>query len=161
MRYGCLANLLPSYSGLRADQTGVSVWEFTEDIRGGNVDGFMERMKAIISGIPYDSLSGEDVKLREQNYQSAIYLIFALMGQFVATEVHCATGRADAVVQTKEAVYVFEFKLGGGTATEALAQIKAKGYAAPYTGSGKTVTAVGAGFSERERTISEWVQERL
>ena len=31
----------------------------------------------------------ETIKLREQNYQTAVYLIFALMGQFVQTEVHC------------------------------------------------------------------------
>ena len=31
----------------------------------------------------------ETLKLREQNYQTAVYLIFALMGQFVQTEVHC------------------------------------------------------------------------
>ncbi len=55
----------------------------------------------------------------------------------------------------------FVWKLGGGTAAEALAQIKAKGYAAPYARSGKAVTAVGAGFSERERTIAEWVKEMI
>ena len=30
----------------------------------------------------------ETLKLREQNYQTAVYLIFALMGQFVQTDVH-------------------------------------------------------------------------
>ena len=49
----------------------------------------MERMQSIISGIPYDNFSGEKLKLREQNYQTAVYLIFALMGQFVQTELHC------------------------------------------------------------------------
>ena len=29
------------------------------------------------------------MKLREQNYQTAVYLVFALMGQFVQTEVQC------------------------------------------------------------------------
>ena len=146
----------------------MSVWQFVEDIRKSNVDGFMERMQAIIAGIPYDNFSEEKVNLREQNYQTAVYLIFTLMGQFVQTEIHCyssaamdggcstqkrcfdkvetrsqnytrtysfddATGRADCIVQTADAVYIFEFKLSGnGTADDAIAQIKEKKYAAMY-----------------------------
>ena len=65
------------------------------------------------------------LKLREQNYQTAAYLIFALMGQFVQAEVHCSTGRADCVVQTADSIYIFEFKLtGNGTAEDAINQIK-------------------------------------
>ena len=70
-------------------QTGVWVGRFVQDIRKGKVDSFMERMQSIISGIPYDNFSGEKLKLREQNYQTAVYLIFKLMGQFVQTEIHC------------------------------------------------------------------------
>ena len=54
----------------------------------------MERMQAIIAGIPYDNFSEEKVNLREQNYQTAVYLIFALMGQFVQTEIHCYSSAA-------------------------------------------------------------------
>ncbi len=162
VRYGFLENLLPAYSGLGSEETGLSVWEFIQDIRSGNVDGFMERMKAIIAGIPYDNFSKENLKLREQNYQSAIYLIFALMGQFVETEVHCATGRADAIVQTQDVIYIFEFKLNSqGTARQAIAQIKEKNYAAPFAKRGKTIMAIGASFKEEERTMGDWLQERL
>ena len=49
----------------------------------------MERMQSLIAGISYDNFSKENLKLREQNYQTAVYLIFALMGQFVQTEIHC------------------------------------------------------------------------
>ena len=43
VRYGFLENLVPAYSSLRPDETGVSIWKFVEDIRAGNVDEFMER----------------------------------------------------------------------------------------------------------------------
>ena len=89
VRYGFLKNLLPAYSGLPFVETGKSVWKFVEDIRAGNIEGVMERLKAIISGIAYDNFTAENLKLREQNYQTAVYLVFALMGQFVQTEVHC------------------------------------------------------------------------
>ena len=89
VRYGFLENLMPAYSSVPFGETGVSVWRFVQDIREGKVDSVMERMQATISGIPYDNFSKENIKLREQNYQTAVYLIFALMGQFVQTEAHC------------------------------------------------------------------------
>ena len=122
----------------------------------------MERMQSIISGIPYDNFSGEKLKLREQNYQTAVYLIFALMGQFVQTEVHCAMGRADCVVQTADSIYIFEFKLSGnGNAEDAIAQIQKQNYAAKYKTDGKKIVLIGAGFEEATRTIKNWKVEQL
>ncbi|UTC51488.1 ATP-binding protein [Treponema sp. OMZ 855] len=190
VRYGFLENLLPAYSDLPLGDTGKSIWQFVQDIREGKVDSFMERMKSIIAGIPYDNFTEEnrtiriamdgdgsmqkqvchanlqlkDVhgctslsKLREQNYQTAVYLVFALMGQFVQTEVHCSTGRADCIVWTAETIYLFEFKLtGNGSAEDALNQIKEKEYAAKYQMDGKKVVLIGVGFDEQKRTIKDW-----
>ena len=162
VRYGFLHNLLPAYSDVPFGQTGGSVARFVQDIRNGNVDGFMERMQSIISGIPYDNLTKENLKLREQNYQAAVYLIFALMGQFIQTEVHCALGRSDAVVTTADTVYIFEFKLtGNGAAEDAIAQIKEKNYAAQYKTSGKKIVLIGSSFDEEKRTIRNWTTELL
>ena len=122
----------------------------------------MERMQSIISGIPYDNFSGEKLKLREQNYQTAVYLIFKLMGQFVQTEVHCAMGRADCVVRTTDTIYIFEFKLSGnGNAEDALEQIKENAYAAKYKTDGKKIVLIGAEFEEATRTIQDWKVEQL
>jgi len=157
VRYGFLENLLPAYSDIAFGQTGVSVGRFVQDIRKGNVDSFMERMQAIISGIPCDNFSKENIKLREQNYQTTVYLIFRLMGQFVQTEVHCSMGRSDCVVTTADAVYLFEFKLSGnGTAEDAINQIKEKNYAAEYKMDGKKIVLIGSSFDEQTRTIKEW-----
>ena len=101
-------------------------------------------------------------KLREQNYQTAVYLVFALMGQFVQTEVHCSTGRIDCVVYTVDSIYLFEFKLtGNGSAEDALNQIKEKEYAAKYQVNGKKIMLIGAGFEEAMRTIKNWKVEQL
>ena len=189
VRYGFLENLLPAYSSLPLGDTGKSVWQFVQDIREGKVDSFMERMRSIIAGIPYDISEGnrtiriamdgdgsmqkqvchanlqlKDVhgctslsKLREQNYQTAVYLVFALMGQFVQTEVHCSTGRADCVVTTADSIYIFEFKLSGnGTAEDALNQIKEQNYSGQYKMDGKKIVLIGARFDEKKRTIKEW-----
>lgn len=119
-------------------------------------------MRSIISGIPYDNYSGENIKLREQNYQAAVYLVFALMKQFVQTEVHCATGRSNCVVCTADTIYIFEFKLtGNGTAEDAIAQIKKKNYAAQYKANKKKIVLIGTEFDEQVRTIKDWKSELL
>ena len=162
VRYGFLQNLLPAYSDVSFGQTGVWVGRFVQDIRKGNVDEFMERMQAIIASIPYDDFPKEKLKLREQNYQTAVYLVFALMGQFVQTEVHCAKGRADCVVVTADTVYIFEFKLSGnGSAEDALNQIKENRYAAQYKADEKKVVLIGSSFDEETRTIKDWKTEVL
>ena len=162
VRYGFLENLLPAYSAIPFTQGGVWVARFVQDIREGKVDSFMERMQSLIAGIPYDNFTEENLKLREQNYQAAVYLIFKLMGQFVQTEVHCATGRADCVVWTVDSVYIFEFKLSGnGSAEDELNQIKEKHYTEKYRMDGKKIVLIGAGFEEATRTIKNWKVEQL
>ena len=157
VRYGFLHNLLPAYSDVPFGQTGVWVGRFVQDIRKGKVDSFMERMQSLIAGISYNNFSNKELKLREQNYQTAVYLIFKLMGQFVQTEVHCAMGRADCVVKTAEAIYIFEFKLSGnGSAEDAIEQIKENTYAAKYKTDGKKIVLIGTSFSEETRTIKDW-----
>ena len=71
------------------------------------------------------------------------------MNQFVHTEVHCATGRADCVVEFKDKVYIFEFKLtSNGSAKDAVKQIKEKGYADKYSGSGIIIRIVILGLTK-------------
>ncbi len=162
VRYGFLENLLPAYAAVPFGETGKSVWQFVEDVRKGNVNGFMERMQSLIAGISYDNFSNKELKLREQNYQTAVYLIFKLMGQFVQTEVHCSTGRSDCVVCTADTVYLFEFKLSGnGSAEDALEQIKENAYAAKYKMDEKKIVLIGTSFSEETRAIKDWKVEQL
>jgi hypothetical protein len=49
----------------------------------------------------------------EKYYQTVVYLVFRMMGLFCQSEVQTADGRIDCVVETKQRVYCFEFKLNG------------------------------------------------
>ncbi len=81
-------------------------------------------------------------------------------GQFVHTEVHCATGRADCEVETENTIYIFEFKLNGnGTAEDALKQIQEKHYADKYKSSKKKIVFIGTSFDEERKTIGEYLTE--
>ncbi|MGP1529386.1 MAG: PD-(D/E)XK nuclease domain-containing protein, partial [Treponema sp.] len=163
VRYGFLENLLPAYSDVPFGQTGVWIGRFVQDIRKGNVEGFMERLYTACAGLPYSMAAKKNTKMRERDYQIAFYILFTLMGQFTQAEVVSVRGRSDCVVYTQSTIYVFEFKLAGsGTAQEAIEQIKEKGYAEPYRKSGKKVVLVGAIFGDGidEDTPDTWIAEK-
>ena len=153
VRYGFLNFLVPFYTRVTDDETGFHIAKFMRELRAGDVDAFMERLKLFFAGIPYD-LSDNT----ERHYQAIFYIVFTLMGQFVETEVRSARGRADAVVKTRDAIYVFEFKLDG-SAEDALRQIKEKGYLIPYTLDGKRLVKVGVNFSKETRNVDRYIVE--
>jgi hypothetical protein len=108
-------------------------------------------LRLFFAGIPYD-LNDQS----ERHYHVIFYLVFTLLDHYIQSEVKSACGRADAVVQTPDYIFVFEFKLFG-TAEQALAQIDSKGYAIPYQASGKQIVKIGVEFSQAERNISRWL----
>ena len=112
-----------------------------------------------MASIPYDSLPEDKLFLREQNYQTAIYLIFVLMGQYVRTEVHSSQGRSDVEVETQDAIYIFEFKVDESP-LEAIVQIKEAGYAEKHKASNKSIYLIGVSISQDERTLGKWVVEK-
>jgi len=110
----------------------------------------METLRAFLASVPYDI-----IKESENYYQTAIHLIFTMLGFNCRSEVRIADGRIDTLVETKKMVYCFEFKLGK-TAEEALEQIDSKEYHLPWKGSGKALFKVGVSFDKEKRNIGEW-----
>lgn len=151
VRKGFLNFLLPDYTGIERGRGGFHIAKFIQELRKGEVDAFLTRLQGFFEGIPYD-LSDRT----ERHYHVVFYLVFALMGQFIRTEVKSTKGRADAVVYTDTHVYVFEFKLNG-TAEQALAQISEKGYAVAYQAEGREVVKVGVEFDKDARNIGRWL----
>lgn len=151
VRYGFLKFLVPYYTEVTNDETGFHIAKFMRELRAGDVDAFMERMKVFFAGIPYE-LSDNT----ERHYQVIFHIVFTLMGQFIQSEVRSARGRADAVVTTHDAVYVFEFKLNG-SAEEALKQIEEKGYLIPYCLDGRRLVKIGVDFSRETRNINQYI----
>ncbi len=164
VKYGFLDNLVPAYTSISKDASGLFIGNFVRAIEKGDTESFMKRMYTACAGLPYSLASKENVQMRERDYQIAFYIIFSLMGQFVQTEVVSSKGRADCVVHTDDTIYIFEFKLmGSGTPKEAIQQIKEKGYAEPYKTSGKKIVLIGAVFADGidEETADTWEAEAL
>lgn len=150
VKYGWLNFIAPFYTPVSSLETPFYIGKFTRELRDGDVEAFMTRLRAFFAGVPYE-LNDQT----ERHYQVIFYLVFKLLGQFVETEVRSAFGRADAVVKTTDRIYVFEFKLNGSL-DEALSQIDDKGYLIPYTADGRQLVKVGASFDPATRNIGEW-----
>jgi len=83
------------------------------------------------------------------------FLLFAeMLGARPRPEVVTACGYADAIIETANAVYVFEFKYNRSSAA-ALRQIKERGYADAYRGDSRPVMLIGINFSSRTRNVLE------
>ena len=153
VRYGFLNFLVPFYTPITDDKKNFYIGNFIQELEKGEVTPFMHRFEAFFADIPYE-LNDKT----ERHYQVIVYLIFKLMGQFTQAEVHSAKGRADAIVQTPDYIYIFEFKLNG-TAEEALKQIDEKGYAEPFKSDKRKLLKVGVEFSAETRNVSRWLVE--
>jgi hypothetical protein len=155
VKYGFFEELLYVYMPEEDMQGEFYVANFVQDLLANDVDGFMTRLKAFFANIPYDLNTKE-----EKHFEKVFYLLFELMGQFVVVEPHFTASRADAVVTTKDTIYVFEFKIAEtSTAEKALQQIDDKGYTIPYTAKGKRIVKIGVEFSKEERGITNWKAE--
>ena len=141
--------LLPNYASVSVSKSPYQIQCFVEEVMAGKVDDFFDRLKTMFADIPY-----ELARDREVHYQNILYIIFKLMGFYVQVEYHTSRGRIDLVLQTQDYVYIMEFKLNG-SADEALAQIREKGYAAPFAKDSRTVYRIGVNFSDELRNIQE------
>lgn len=146
-----LRSLSPNYlSPVSTDNNGL-VTEFIDFLYDENIEGAMNCLKAYLSSIS-NRLSNKN----ERDFQTVFYLIFNLMGAFIKVEEKSAIGRADAVLQLPNTIYVFELKYDG-SAEDALKQIDDKGYLIPYTACGKKLVKVGVNYDSTQRTISYWI----
>ena len=147
----CFAkSLLEHYAPVPESASGSPSMRLHDAFCDGDVNLAMGTLKVFFAAIPYDI-----IKESENYYQTAIHLIFTMLGLKCRSEVRIAAGRIDTLVETEDLVYCFEFKLGK-TADEALAQIDTKEYMLPWEGNGKKLFKIGVSFDPEKRNIGEW-----
>ena len=153
VRLGFLKGLFPYYSKRSKSEISIFVSNLTLALEEHDVERAMQELRKFFSSVPYDL-----ERQNEAHYKAMFYFIFRLATAFdVRTEERTAAGRSDVVVETNDAVYVFEFKLHGSS-EEALQQIEEKGYAIPYENGAKKLYKIGACFDEDLRTLKDdWI----
>jgi hypothetical protein len=150
----CFAkSLLEQYFQVSEEQKRSLSNRLPDALYDGDVATAIDVLRQFFASIPYDI-----IKDTENYYQTAIHLIFTMMGFNCRSEVRIASGRIDTLVETKNLVYCFEFKLDS-SAEEALEQINSKDYLLPWKGSGKKHFKVGVVFDTKKRTIGDWKVE--
>lgn len=129
--------------------------ELTYALNNNDIEAVIDILKRIFLNIDYDiELS------RENNYQSIFYLIFQLLGLNIKLEYKTSKGRIDALVETENNIYIFEFKLNK-SAIEALNQIKDRDYSQRFATKDKSVYLIGANFNSQRRNIEDYIIEKF
>ena len=152
VKYGFLKSLFTEYVPTAVTGSGKDVVTLRRRIRAGDVEGMLDALTALFASIPYTT---DDAPF-EHYFQSVIYIVFTLLGQHTHCEVHSSRGRADCVLETDKFVYIFEFKVDK-SAKEAMEQIEAKGYAAPFKADQRQIFKIGVNFDSEARSLSEWL----
>lgn len=144
--------ILPFYLGKGKEMEHKDVIKLQRYIEKGDVEEMMRWLSAYFSKISFYS------KLRfERDFQFLITSIFLLIRDF--SDVHCeyamSSGRTDLVVESKDYVYIFEFKIGHDV-DKALAQINFRNYELPWSADGRKVFKIGASFSAENNGVMHY-----
>ncbi len=134
---------------------GMSDWtDQLADAREGmiarGVEAILKKnLKSAFAAVPHEW------NIASEREAKRYFLLFMkLIGADISGERQSARGRADAVLQDKTGVYVFEFKFGR-TPSEALAQARTKEYAGPWIDSTLPVFCVGVNYDPERRGIDD------
>ena len=129
--------------------------DMAHSIRAGDYDKMFSALKTFYAVIPYELYQDN-----EKHYQTIFYLIFHLVGCRVNAEVSTNRGRMDAILELKDRILIFEFKLNKSADT-ALQQIHDKQYYQYYQSLSKTIVLFGVNFDTTQRNITEWKSETI
>ncbi|MBP0979004.1 MAG: ATP-binding protein [Oscillospiraceae bacterium] len=154
VRYAFLESLMPEYVPSATAGNRLDIFTVDEYIENGETEKIMDVLTALFAGISYTSADA----VFEHYFQSVIYILFTLLGQFTDCEVHTFNGRIDCRVLTRDYIYLFEFKRDD-SADNALKQINDKGYTLPFAADRRKLIKIGVSFDSEKRILSEWKAE--
>lgn len=131
-------------------------------LAASDIAGMESLFRRYFAGIPSDWHRRNAIARYEGYYASVVYSWFVAAGLEVTAEDSGSRGRADVALRFAGSVYLFEFKMTeAGSPGGALAQMKARGYAEKYLGTGGAVWLVGLEFSRESRNLERFETERV
>ena len=146
--------ILNSYAG----KTQTASVQFTAEIATALLKKDLKKLRKIMevffAGIPYTAH-----KKQEATFQTIFFSIFRLLGLYVEAESTTNDGRIDAVVQTDDAIFIFEFKLDNDPT--ALEQIRQKEYFKKYLLDKREIYIIGVNFDSLKGNLVGWEQQRI
>ena len=150
VRRSYISLLADAYTHSTNEPIQVMATEIRNALRIADIKKVESILNSVFKSLPYEVWQKEN----EHFYHAIIYLTFRLLGIYVESQVQTSDGRIDALVKVNEYIYAFEFKLDG-SASQALQQIKDKGYLQPYQNIDKTCIGIGVNFSRKLKKVEE------
>jgi len=146
-----------NYADTSQDEMEYIVDILLDAVNQNNMKDFFSALQSLFSSISVKQL--EKVKEYEGFYHSIIYIVLKIVGIKIECEIQSSFGATDAVIKTKDYIYVLEFKMG--YAKSAVDQIKKKKYYAPYLSDKRDVFIVGFGINKAKRNLEDFVVEEV
>ena len=143
------AYVLNSYAGKTQTVSVQFAAEIATALLNRDLKKLRKVMEVFFAGIPYTAH-----KKQESTFQTIFFSIFRLLGLYVEAESVTNDGRIDAVVQTVDAVFIFEFKLDNDPT--ALEQIRQKEYFKKYLLDLREIYIIGVNFDSIKGNLTGW-----
>lgn len=138
------------------ENTGAWTVQMVGALEKGDVNKVRVLLTSFLASIPYSMRRKDNEREKERYFQYTFYLIMRMISTYlVFAEKEQSEGRVDCVVETRNDVYIFEFKKDG-SAHEAVEQIDRKGYAREYAADKRRVHKIGCSFSSKTGTVDDW-----
>ena len=116
---------------------------------------FFTCLESFYARLTYGAKEG---RVDEASYQRSLFVLLTAGGLRAVSEDTQAQGRADLVADAFGRVFIFELKVGG-TAEEALAQIRDRRYDLPYLASAQTIHRIGLVFDPKTHQLLDTAVE--
>jgi len=128
--------------------------QLRQALESNDIEDFCAMFKSMLAGIP--SYLHVD---REAYYHSIFHIIVNLLGFKGESEVIAAEGRIDFIIDTRQRIFIFEFKLNS-TGKKALDQIMKRRYYEKYLLFKKPITLVGLSFNIKKKQLNfDWIKK--
>ena len=153
-------HILATFTESGAKSAGNAHRRIEKSLRTGNLQDMLQTLRSLFASIPYQ------IHIKKEAYYHSIFCaIINLFGFRLEAESQVATGRLDAALEYGDKVYIVEFKYKSSkkdateeekqilfeeTLNDAMGQIKDRGYAKKYVGSGRSVYLVALAFLGRD-----------
>ncbi|CDK30909.1 ATP-binding protein [Candidatus Babela massiliensis] len=126
-------------------------------LENNNIPEFCCKLEILFSSIPYSIIAAE----KESYYHALLQFLFSLLSLESQSEILTNNGRIDLALETKEYIYIFEFKLNK-SAQIALEQIKDKKYYHRFLDKNKKIVLVGLNFiNSKDTTELDFITEYI
>ena len=142
--------LYTHYAPVQQDKSMFFIINFVREVESGQPEKFMARLDAMFADQHYQIVGNAELY-----FHNVVYVVFKMLGFYVDVERHTTDGRMDMLMQTKDYIYILEFKVDQ-SADIALGQIEEKQYAKPFEADPRKLYKIGVNFSTTTRRMEGW-----